>query len=297
NEDQDRSIVDDSKTLQRQFSNMNESILAYKEDLDYKLEIQLKEVIEKIFEDDEIDESYTNTMRMLFDNIDNNVKQELEKLVKEIPMLSLNAIEQSELVDVRKDEIKKIAEIAQKYIDEEEIHLHDKNKDVISEEINKIKDTLIYEGTEVYDRVTLPEDIGTSNETRRLYLSIPEKFYVTNIIINGVNVSENIENGIDVSSYGESFNLSVGLRLNYGERDEFDVFSPIKWQWKVSQNDQETDASTNEKQSDIDEASYELNSFNSRANENINVFEMANHSEEEIIDEDQLNLEGPLSEG
>src|SRR5699024_2054937 len=75
-EDENQSIVDVSANLQSQFSSLNETMTEYKGKLENKLDVRLEEVIKEIFEEKSNDtdyKSYTNTMRMLFNNLDANV--------------------------------------------------------------------------------------------------------------------------------------------------------------------------------------------------------------------------------
>lgn len=295
NENQDYSVVDHSTSLQKQLRNMNEFISSYKENLENKLNIELKENIDQIFADNEIDESYTNTMRDLFKSFDFQLEKEIEEQITNIPILSLEAIEESELVDERKSEIKKIAEVVNQYIVEKDLNYYEKNQDVISEEIRTIKNTLSDKGTIIKDQITLPEEVSEEMaESRYLYISVPEMFIMTEILIDGQIITDYEKNGIELTKDQDKYDLEVAIRLKPSYRDELDIMQAIEWQWAIVQDGIEVENFDIKKIANITDVSSTKDNIKPPANLPLHYLEMLEYSEEKSKKESSP-IKDPLS--
>src|SRR5699024_3915329 len=93
-------------------------------------------------------------------------------------------------------------------------------------------------------------------DSRKLYISVPEIFTLTEVSINGELISNDGQGVIDISNYSDNFDLNIALRLKRGNKNQIDIFAPIEWQWKIVQNDQAENNSGKSQQSNIEQIAH-----------------------------------------
>src|SRR5690625_3827171 len=236
---------------------IDENINDFKEDLHERLHKQLKDKIESGL--DQTFENYFDdlTINELFGDVDKKVHDEIEAQIEALPSFKYRDIYKSGLSPNMKDEIKTIIKVAKKYENPEndiQVDFNNGEFEWITEKISEIKDELSDKGITVVDVVELPK---YKDGDQYFFLDkIPEEINLVSINLNDDNdkiIDYDPDNGIELVNPPEKLEVSVHLKLNVAENKEtekgnevideekeIDIFSPLEWKWKITQDGMET---------------------------------------------------------
>lgn len=174
----------------------------------------------------------------LFENPDGNVTSYISGQISRLPSLDIKDFEGLDLPSKTLTEIKNVIAVTNKYNKEIElVSPSEKDREILSEYINRFKDKLANQGVTMKDTVILPEN----QESEQLFsIHIPEGFKIENLKLTmpgGKNINvENLEDNKIVLPQNKEGQFSVELKLLLTDKDKkLNVFKPLTWSWEINQ--------------------------------------------------------------
>src|SRR5690625_949418 len=307
------TIAQNADEINKRFSNLNERMNGYEEQLQDRLHNQLEDKV-KTGLDSNTNEIYAESFDQLLASFDDQITDEIQELITDLPTLDKNKLEESGLNGETLTEIKNVADETKKF------NHNPGNKrgtTEITTAIKDIKTDLSTKGLKVEDKLHIPK-LEADEVEQRLFVNVPEAFRDMKIYLNGEEVEYNSD-GIDLSGYEDNTEIAVNMKLRKNAQKSFDLFVPVEWDWKITQegtseeddsdeepppseppeeednNEDEDETNQDEETSEEEEnntessVESEVDDDNAEADTNENIEEDAN--DEEVEDESEADDE------
>ncbi|MEI3613019.1 type VII secretion protein EsaA [Pseudogracilibacillus sp. SO30301A] len=236
NEPRTKTIMSNANLIKHRFGQMDENISYFQNQLHKDIHTKLEKQIRKQLEDAFKDDSHVNMkINDLFTGLDDIVHTDIREEIKNLPTLDVNEIEKIGLDEQAESDLLTVIKVTDKYNADYKNRAGSSNQELttIKDKIDKIKEGL-ESGITVSDKINLTDyDKGEVY----LYLSkLPKGFDLEQIELNGRQIRNyDPDTGIKIKPSNQELTLSLELKLKKGFREEIDIFSPLEWEWTVSQ--------------------------------------------------------------
>lgn len=189
-------------------------------------------VMQNVFPEDE-----SLQISTLLEQPEKNLRTNINNLIAQLPSMEPSDFDGIGLPEETVQEIKNVIAVTNKYNNNFEYVASSGDEETISDKLNSLEHHLATEGVTVTDTVKIPEN-EKSGQVFTL-TNIPENYEVTNLSIKlpnqqAVNPS-NKQIELPANEAGE-FTVKATFKLD-GNIDSLDVYDPIKWGWKIVQED------------------------------------------------------------
>lgn len=200
--------------------------------LDQKAKETISGMMNDVFPEDE-----TLKISILLEQPDKNVRANINNFISELPSLDGSDFEGIGLPQHTVNEIKNVIAVTKKYNQDFEYVASSGDMELISDQFNSLKRHLTTEGVSVTDTVKIPENKKAGQTF--ILTNLPENYQVTNLSVKLPDQktisSSNKEIELPANKAGE-FTVKATFKLD-GNADSPDIFEPIKWGWKLVQED------------------------------------------------------------
>ena len=248
------NILTESNAIRSHLTSTQEKLNLFNTELDTtlatsddELKQQLKNNLSKTLKNN-AGESGTVSMSTFFNVPKTNIEAAIARQILELPTLNAKQIDRLTLEDESSEKLKNVIDITKKYISEfnpNPVPNPDQpngNLPLVTK-IESIKEDLRLNGITLTDEVEIP---ANRKKDQKFSYTLPNEFKVEKLIIDlpGKLPRDNYpkdEHGniILPRSIKGTFKVTmvVKLRDDSDEADKIDVFQPIKWSWKIAQED------------------------------------------------------------
>src|SRR5690625_1412207 len=258
-------------------SSIRKRMNEYEEQLQDRLHNQIEDKV-KTGLDSNTDEIYAESFDQLLASFDDQITDEIKELITALPTLDINELEESGLTGETLTEIKNVAAVTKKF------NHNPGNKrgtTEITTAIKDIKTDLSTKGLKVEDKLHIPT-LEADEVEQRLFVNVPEAFRDVKISLNGEKVAYNSD-GIDLSGYEDNTEIAVNMKLRKNAQKSFDLFVPVEWDWKITQ----------EGTSEEDDSDEEPPPSEPPEEEDNNEDEDESNQDEDTSEEEENNTESP----
>nr|WP_239534482.1 type VII secretion protein EsaA [Priestia taiwanensis] len=245
------TLLSKANALQVYIQDVNGKIIDYDTDLTAKLEgdVQAK-IKEKLMahltnksgKDQDNNDAKDLYLYTFFQQPSDTVNRKVESLINKLPSMSVEEIEQLDLLEDTKNELKNVMLVAAKYNEENDHQYQGGNKTPLAETIEKVKASLTKDGISFTDS----DKVGKMESEQTFTLNIPKGFYLPkdkeSLKIDGKDyTAEYIQKGsVTLPAREEgNINVQVHLQLEEGNKD-VDIFNPVNWQWTLKHHNEKT---------------------------------------------------------
>ena len=249
-----KTIISNANLIKHRFGQMDENISNFQNQLHKDIHTNLEKQIRKQLEDAFKDDSHVNMkINDLFTGLDDNVHTDIREKIKDLPTLDVNGIKKIGLDEKAESDLLKVIKVTKKYNADYKNRAGSSNQELttIKDKIDEIKAGL-ESGITVSDKINL-----TDYDKGEVYLSLsklPKEFDLEQIEVNGKRIRNyDPDTGIKIKPYNQELTLSLELKLKQGFREEIDIFSPLEWEWTVSQEGIEKEESEENEPPEEDE--------------------------------------------
>lgn len=255
-----RSIITQTKRLERYFTNLKVDAEEFDEALNQRINTDLKKIVSNAISDSfKSEESSENNDfsvgELLGLSLEKVLKRRMNASIRELPTLNIEDIEESGLSEEIVQDLKNIILFTKKYREENRtsfIPLGNRKK-LLSSKIELLKENLTEEGISVEDSMQLfPYD----SEEQYFYLKVPKNFGVHGLSLTvgdeerSFTADELVYDGSRkiefpltdhfVLEEKQELLVKVHFKLEIqAELNEIDLFAPLVWQWDVAQQGME----------------------------------------------------------
>lgn len=240
----------EQRSLQERIAHLNSQLNTVKTETDEisefvlvtipnSVEKKVEESVKKSFDDEKMEGIKIND---LINDLDEDILQNISNSIALLPE-DHEAIADLVIPEGTKVTLENIAIVSEKFKEIDEFYQKPKgeqekpNYDLLEEPFTQVKESLIDEGFEAKDTITIKE---FKNNTFSFSLESPAGFSVEDISINGQRVSVNDELTLEVEEGQEELNVDLTATFKLDEEyDDLDLFQPVEWSWTLEQENEE----------------------------------------------------------
>lgn len=241
--DENANIRFESNVIRQYLTDTADSLKAQQKDLETALHSDLQQSIfeqlqKKFSEGDQV------SLKQFFEGPDKAIRTAIEQQIEKLPALKLEEIENARLDESISSSLKNVISVTKQY-NKEFGYTPSSKKEVlpIVEQVDDIKKNLEETGLVLTDEVAdLPE---MKKDGQIFTLQIPDAFTLERLTLTLPDGEEKTykevnEDGIKLPKTDQgSFSVKAEVLLKKDQEDAVQLFEPIAWSWKISQEDAE----------------------------------------------------------
>lgn len=240
------NILTESTAIQNHLTDTQEKMGTFNTELTTTLLTEDEELKQLVREDlsktlkENSGETGTVSMSTFFGVPDSNMKTAIANQILKLPTLDANQIDELTLEDGATRQLKNVVDITNKYISEFNTTPNPSSENLpLIDKINSIKDDLRVNGITLTDEVELP---ANRKKDQKFTFTLPDGFSLENLTLKlPGRLEQQYTPGEDGSitlprSIKGTFKVNMVVKLRE-DADKIDVFQPIKWKWKIAQED------------------------------------------------------------
>lgn len=179
-------------------------------------------------------------LKNIFAQMDRSAKQSLQKQMDKLPSLNVVDIDELDLNDTTKTELKNVIAVTNKYKSEFGYTPNIPSNSIpLSEEIRQIKNDMANKGVTINDSISLEESKDAGQE---LSLTIPKEFSIRQVLITLPKMKGTDYTGTYLNNWKiilpATSKGNINIKLNLALKDinsEIDVFQPINWSLRLTE--------------------------------------------------------------